>query len=300
MRAHVRVRTPDGELVELGHGDLIGRLWNAALHIDDARVSEAHALVSLRGGALMLLALRGRFAVDQQPLAEVRLKAGMEILLARGLTIGIEEVVLPDAVLALEGDGLARVHLSGVASLYAGEPPSVEHKYRGDADAWVWGTGEGWRLRTRDGAVRALEGGETWQLRGRAYRVVAVPLESAGPARTRALGSVQAPLRMVAYYDTFHIHRDGRPPLQLRGQGARILSELVACGAPVEWHTLAEQLWPADKDDPAHLRRRWDVALARLRSRLKGAGVRPDLIRADGSGLLELFRYDGDVVEDRT
>jgi hypothetical protein len=128
-----------------------------------------------------------------------------------------------------------------------------------------------------------------------------VPLETAGPARTRALGAVQAPLRMVAYCDTFHVHRDGQPPLQLRGQAACILSELAAWGgAPVEWHTLAEQLWPADRDDPAHLRRRWDVALARLRSRLKGAGVRPDILRADGSGLLELFLDDGDVVEDRT
>lgn len=66
--------------------------------------------------------------------------------------------------------------------------------------------------------------------RGRAWRVVAVPLETAGPARTRALGAVQAPLRMVAYCDTFHVHRDGQPPLQLRGQAACILSELAAWG----------------------------------------------------------------------
>jgi hypothetical protein len=300
MRAHVRIRCPDGSLVELGHGDLIGRLWNAALHIDDARVSEAHALVSLRGGSLMLLALRGRFAVDQQPLAEVRLVAGMEVLLARSLSISIEEVVLPDHVLALEGDGLARMHLAGVCSIYAGSPPSVEHRHRGDADAWIWGTGDGWRLRTPDDGVRTLTAGDQWTLRGRELRVVAVPLESAGPARTRALGAVQAPLRLVAYFDTVHIHREGRPPLQLRGQAARILSELVACGVPIAWQGMAAQLWPEDADDTAHLRRRWDVALARLRSRLKGAGVRPDLVRADGSGLLELFLYDGDSAEDRT
>ena len=42
------------------------------LHVDDARVSEAHALVSLRGRELQLLALRGRFAVDSTPRSHSR------------------------------------------------------------------------------------------------------------------------------------------------------------------------------------------------------------------------------------
>ena len=64
MRAFVRFRLPEGNSVELGHGDLIGRLWSAALPIADARISEADAMVSLRGQELKLLALRGRFALN--------------------------------------------------------------------------------------------------------------------------------------------------------------------------------------------------------------------------------------------
>ena len=58
MRPTVSLQLPDGSIHELGHGDLIGRLWTAALHLDDGRISEAHAMISLRGSELHLLALR--------------------------------------------------------------------------------------------------------------------------------------------------------------------------------------------------------------------------------------------------
>ena len=44
-------------------------MWSAALHLDDPRVSEAHAMVSIRGSELKLLALRGRFQIDGLPYA---------------------------------------------------------------------------------------------------------------------------------------------------------------------------------------------------------------------------------------
>jgi len=46
VRAFTRLLLPDDKAVELGHGDIIGRLWSAALSIPDPRVSEAHAMVS--------------------------------------------------------------------------------------------------------------------------------------------------------------------------------------------------------------------------------------------------------------
>ena len=64
MRARVRLRLDSGEVRQLVSGDIIGRIWGAALRLDDPQISEAHALVSMRGTALKLLALRGRFVVD--------------------------------------------------------------------------------------------------------------------------------------------------------------------------------------------------------------------------------------------
>jgi pSer/pThr/pTyr-binding forkhead associated (FHA) protein len=49
MFAFVRIRLPDGTERRVSPSDLVGRLETAALHLDDARISEAHALVSLRG-----------------------------------------------------------------------------------------------------------------------------------------------------------------------------------------------------------------------------------------------------------
>ncbi len=60
----VQVRVTNGPTLWLGPGELIGRNPVAGLTLDDASVSEAHALVSLRGGRFVLLGLRGVFTVD--------------------------------------------------------------------------------------------------------------------------------------------------------------------------------------------------------------------------------------------
>ena len=295
----VTFSTPDGRRVSLGHGELIGRLASASLHVDDARVSEAHAMVSLRGGELKLLALRGRFALDGKPRNELVLAPGQSIELARGLALVVDEVLLPQRVLAIQGPGLARQTLTGVCSLVAGTHPRLVPRYQGEALAWFWSTGEGWRLRLANGEVRDLQAGESLDLRGNTYEIVELELERAGNARTRAVGAVTVPLTIVAYFDTVHLLREGHPSFALVGRQARLISELVACGAPVSWLPVARQLWPDESDQHA-LRRRWDVTLSRLRGKLKQAGLRSDLVNADGKGNFELLLYDGDKVDDKT
>ncbi len=295
----VTFATPDGRRLSLGHGELIGRLASASLHIDDARVSEAHAMVSLRGGELKLLALRGRFALDGRPRNELVLAAGQRIELARGLALVVEEVLLPERVLAIQGPGLARQTLTGVCSLVPGPTPRLAPRYQGDARAWFWSTGEGWRVRLASGEVRDLHAGDALELDGQLYEFVELELERAGNPRTRALGAVAVPLTIVAYFDTCHLLREGHASFALVGRQARLISELVACGAPVTWSEVARQLWP-DEEDLHALRRRWDVTLSRLRGKLKQAGIRSDLVNADGKGNFELLLYEGDRVDDRT
>ena len=76
MRVAAEVRLPDGSARELRPGDIIGRMRGAALCLDDPRISEAHALVSLRGSTLRLLALRGRMSVDGKPRSDAVLEPG--------------------------------------------------------------------------------------------------------------------------------------------------------------------------------------------------------------------------------
>ena len=52
-------------------------------------------MVSLRGSALKLLALRGRFAVEDRPVNEVELRVGLAIWLTNDLRIEVAAISLP-------------------------------------------------------------------------------------------------------------------------------------------------------------------------------------------------------------
>jgi len=297
MRAFVRFRLGPDDVRELGPGDLIGRMWSAALSIPDPAVSEAHALVSLRGTSLKLLALRGRFAIDGTQQTEVELVPGLRIQLTRDVTLEVVEVSLPESVLAIEGAGLPRQILAGVASLRVRPRPELVPGLVADADASFWSDGLGWMIST--GEVSPLVAGDTFTLRGETFRAVAVALGSAGQPATLGRRAVDTPLALVVRFDTVHIHRADDPSLALDGLSARILSELATIKLPVSWSGVAADLWP-DEDDLIAQRRKWDTAISRLRKKLREHRIRPDLVRADGTGNFELFLQPGDVVDDQT
>lgn len=299
MRPFVKLRAPDGTVHELGHGDLIGRVPTAALVLDDPRVSEAHAMVSLRGESLRLLSLRRVIVVDGEPQAEVELEEGQVLTLTDGLTLEVLDVALPDTVAALEGEGLPRQVLPPVASLTVRPRARLVPRYEPAADAWLWSTGEQWHLRVGEAAPQPVAVGHAFALAGRRFALVAVPLAEIAAAATEVDLAFHGPLRIVARYDTVHIHREGHPITQLNGVPARIVSELVAVGQPLAWEALTRQLWPRE-DDRQQLRRRLDMGLLRLRRRLRGASVRTDLVRASGNGLMELVLGESDVVVNET
>lgn len=298
MHAHVRLRLPDASHALLLPGDLIGRTWTAALRVDDPHVSEAHAMLSLRGGSLVLLALRGRFLVDGKPVQDAELAVGQTLSLSPETDLVVEAVSLPDHALALEGDGLPRQILTRTCSLLAGPPPSLRPGARREAAAVLWFTGQGWRARTGQQPPFDVHPGETIDVEDLSVRAVAVPLAIADQSRTRA-GGVDGPLRIVARFDTVHIHREGQAPVVLSGQLARILSEVATVGVPISWEALAGEIWTGT---PARsvLRRRWDAAMVRLRAKLRESGVRPDLVRPSGKGLVEIVLGPGDQVVDET
>lgn len=298
LRPHVRLRLPDGSLAELEHGDLIGRVWSAALSLDDPRISEAHALVSLREGSFWLLALRRRVAVDGVAVSEVRLEPGLRVGLADQLDVVVDEIAVPDTALSLSAEGLPDTVLPAVCSVRATPRPQLAGRYEPDAPCLIWTSGEHWQIRLH-GAQRVLSHDDQFTLDGVAFRVRRVALAAAGPQVTLLQGGVHSPLHLVCAYDSVQIHREGEPIFGLAGVQARIVCELASIGAPVSWLAVAREVWPDDSVE-ASLRKRWDVALARLRARLRAARVRTDLIRADGKGLFELALQRDDRIEDRS
>jgi uncharacterized protein (UPF0548 family) len=285
-------------VVDVPHGGIIGRLGSAALVLPDARVSEAHALVSLRGGALQLLALRGRFAMGAQPLSAISLAPGQRIHFARDLWVDVVDVTLPETVLGLVGDGIPQQPLAGVTSLEREPRIGLSRGYREGAEAVFWNRDQHWHVRPRGEASRVLAVGDVLQLGGCELRVVQIPLARAGQSVTRHRGGIGAPLRIIASFDSVHLHREGVLCLALGGKLARLVSELVEFDGPVPWPVLAGELW---RGAPAHkARRNLDQTLLRLRRKLEAAGVRPDLVSSDGAGCVELRLAPGDAVEARS
>jgi hypothetical protein len=306
MHAYVVLRDPEGRDHELVPGDLVGRVWSAALQLDDGRVSEAHAMVSLREGELQLVALRGALAFEGTPANQVALRPGARVQLARDVFLEVVEVNLPAEVMGVEGAELPRQVLPGVCSVLVDPPatgqprgaPRIARGWRDEAALRIWTTGDRWMARAQ-GEARPLLTGDEVEVEGHKLRFVAIPVRDAGPRTTRRQGDLDGPLRVVAQYDTVHVHRPGAPPLALCGLQARLVSELVAVGGPIAWTALADELWP-DESELSVRRVRLDTLLSRVRRRLRAAGIRADLVRTDGAGQVELLRYPHDRVEDRT
>jgi hypothetical protein len=212
VRASARLRLPSGDVVELLPGDLIGRTSTAALHLDDPRISEAHALLSLRGGELHMLSLRRMIAIDGKAVSSAILRTGLVIGLADGVELTVEAVHLPGALPALEAEGAGRRLLTSVASIVVAPTLQILTRYAPSADAHLWLTDGTWRLGVGDAPPRPLEPGDTFEVGPHSLSFVGVPIASAGQTPTRVDGGVQPPLRVVAQFDTVHVHRKEHPP----------------------------------------------------------------------------------------
>lgn len=298
MRASVRLQRDDGVVFDAGQGAIIGRLSRADVPVPDPRVSEAHALVSLRGEAFRLLALRGRFVVDGKVSADVVLRPGLRIEVAPDIGLTVDTVTLPDPILGVQADGLPPVPLPGVMALYARPRPEARSGFRRGAAAHLFVDGDGAALVQPGRPVRRLSVGDPFMLDGVGFQLTAVPLRALSAPQTQADGRIDAPLHVVARYDSVHLQRAGHETVVVSGLGARVIGELVALGGTAPWRVVASEVWPGI--EPERLRHRLDVTLSRLRQRLSEAGIRTDLVGTDGCGQVELVLTRDDVVVDET
>ncbi|MDX2092267.1 MAG: FHA domain-containing protein [Kofleriaceae bacterium] len=298
MLPEVRFLLPDKQVVAVGPGAVIGRAHSAEVRIDDGRVSEVHAYVSLRASQLVLFALRGRVRCDQRDVPRLELRAGQQLELAAGVTLDVLDVALPESVLALEAQSVARQVLFGVTSIMTSPAPHLAAGHVAGAAALVWSDGRSWRAQIEGQRARTLRGGDVLVVGGTKFRAVDVPRGGA-EARETAPGSTTGRLRLISLFDSVQVWREpATEPCVLSGQSARLVAELLALGGPVRWEALAGALWD-DGSDTATLRHRLDIALARTRRLLGSAGIRRDLITSHRNGWIELLLYPGDIADDR-
>jgi hypothetical protein len=221
-----------------------------------------------------------------------------EVTLARGLTVALAhelelEVLLvqhPEHLLALQGPGLGREVLSGSALVGRIVPGAPVH---------LWTDGEAWVCQLPGEPPRALVAGDELVVAGTTLQVLEVPGPAASSTGTVSGGRLDLPLRIDGYFDAVQIHRPGQPVVAFGGAAGRVLCELGAIGQPVYWLEAAKAVW-SDGADAEALRKRWDVLMIRLRRRLERAGIRADLLRADGTGNVQLVLQPEDVFLDRS
>lgn len=296
MLPTVTFALPDGEEVEVGPGSFVGRLVHAAVCIDHPRISEAHALVSLRGPYLYLIALRGALSVDGQRVPHVRLAHGQRIGLVDELALEVRALTLPTEVLALEGLAAQPIPLLRPAYTLRADPARVQPGYDPAGQGWIW-SADGHRLQLGEAVPSALVDGQSFALGSATLTARRVPLRAAGLPPTLHMSGRDPGLRVVSRHETLHLHREDGAVFTIGGIPARIVSELVEYGVPVPWELVARAIWPEQTDVYA-LRQNWDRHLKRLRRKLAEAGFRTNLVRADGRGNAELLLMPQDAVVD--
>lgn len=293
----VRFKLPDDCELTLVPGDIVGRLRSAAGRMSHPQVSEAHALVSLRGRELRLLALRGSLCVDGTPEDEVTLVPGLVVELVPGFALTVLEVTLPERVLSLElADQPPRELCASSYSLVLTPAPDLVPRYLPDAPAYVWSTSETWMIRVGRGREELIQPARSWTIDGVKLRALLMDVDAFASAPTETGPGAWA-LEIVARFSTVHVRRGRGMPFTIDGLEGRLLAELIALGAgPTPWELVAEQVWPGQPPR----RKRWDTVLYRLRQKLREHGVRDTLARMDGSGNIELHQMPDDRVKDES
>lgn len=286
----------DGARFEVGPGAILGRLTHADIPIPDPRVSEAHALVSLRAEAFHLLALRGRFSVNGQVSTDTVLAEGMRIELAPGAGVTVDSIQLPAAILALATPGQSPIPLPGVVSVTGQPAPTIRSGFHADSTEHLFPDGEE-AVRIAGGQPpQTIQVGSSFRVDGVQFTLQTIPLRSLSTPRTRVEGRYDAPLRIITRYDVVHIQREGAETLILSGVAAILISEVAAQGGTADWETLAKTVWPTCS--ASKLRHRLDVNLSRIRKRLSAARIRRDLLSMNGCGQAELLLHHDDTLVD--
>lgn len=295
----VRFLLPDGSLVTAYAGGIVGRTPNADLYLEDPRVSEAHALISLRGKGLHLLELRGSLFLAGQRALTIELRTGQEILLAGSLLIRVADVYLPSHSLVLHGVRDGPRELSAATYSLVVQPSSIAlvQGYIEGAVGYIWSSADELRIQVQRQTPELIAPGCSWVVGGTVLRIEAVPL--AGLVETLNTAPRNDRLRIVARYTSVHFWRTTEV-LVLHGRPAMLLSELVSCGGkPAPWEVIAREIWGAQSDRQT-LRQNWDRTLRRIRDQFRNAEIRENLMQVDRNGNIELVLGEHDECIDET
>lgn len=265
------------DLRTLFPGDLIGRLHGCALQLDDPRVSEAHAMVGVRGNSLWMLGLRGSIGIgvrDQDWRHDVKLIEGSRLRLAEELELTVVSVTLPDYVLVLEGYAEPVVLDRPEWSLLDhAATPSHERQ----AQAWLWSQELDWLIQVPGTSPIRVEEHDTIDVAGLRLRFVRQPVTIADVPPTDTVEWRLPRLNIEIQRDITRIHVAGRPTTELTRNAHEIMSHaarLAGERGTVHWTEIAAAIWPVNGTE-----KNWFTAHKRLKERLQKHCLPDNLVR---------------------
>ena len=285
--------------VDVFAGDIVGRLRSASLQISHPQISEAHAMLSLRGQRLVLIALRGALGGAGQGAEEIPLETGQTIVLNEEVSLEVIKIELPQRVVGFQWAGQPAVAPAGAVFSVFATDSQLRPGFHADADAHVWRDHNGcWSLQIGQApSVAVAVGGEPWSIVGRPLRAVWIELGQLESPRTEG----RSPVLTISGSQThLQVSSRGGKLAEISGQGARILWELALHherGAPfADWELIADQLWGARLNRRSK-RARWDMAIKRLRNSLLSLDLERELVQSDGAGACGLVLRPGDRID---
>lgn len=263
---------PGGSIIRAQPGDVVGRGLFAPIPVLHPKVSEAHAVLSVRA-ALVLLPARGRLFVGGDPVELVELRAGDEVALCRDGSARLEilEVIAPTQGVGLSLGDRPPVRLVDGACyslIREGESWIV----RSDADkAVIWQAEGSWYLEF-EGTPRALELGASWFWRGDELRVVLCDGAAPWTQRTTTPGAegsqdLQYRVTLVATASGMRVDAvrdDGRVVGSLAGRPGELLALLLASPQRQPWEPVARRVWGRGEEFD-RLQDNWHANLRKVR-----------------------------------
>lgn len=294
---HVVFGDPSGRDIRLGSGGVIGRGAWTTLRLDDAEVSEAHALVTRRDARFRLLPLRGAITVNGETVGDAILRPKLEVRLSRNTVLTVRDVVVPTESLALMGIGPDAVLVAECPQSLVGTPPALVAGLRRDALLWLWPDDGTWLARARGEEPEVVEPGRAWLLGGVEVVVFgqSTVASAAGTVATR-----RGPLSVSVEPGLLRLRAEGGTTLSLGGNQAEFLTLLLDRAEPVHWTEIARYFWP--EREQHRWRERFDAMVKGVRAKLREHHLRGDLLWSwDGAYRVALaaedrvFRTGGDT-----
>ncbi|MBX2801857.1 MAG: hypothetical protein KTR31_29530 [Myxococcales bacterium] len=280
---------PDERRVRMLPGDVLGRGRRSDVVVQDPRVSEAHAMVSLRRGGLWWLPLRP--GVHGQVGPDVLLAPGASVTVLDELQLRVESLTLPATVDVLQVDHGAPIVLDHPEWHIAASGDARPGPHR-EAVAVLWRTDGRWWCRGGEGPARQLAAGVGMVVGGRQLHLGAVPSDSQGSFT--ADNQPVPPVRIRSWEGFSEVGLGSLAPVRLTGNPHRVfrlLARLVPDGGTVHWQEVASRLWP-HSDWSSN----WYTNLPRIREQLRKKGL-PGWLLVCENGQVGLGMRQRDRVE---